>query len=265
MVIYPEESPPVWGVLGATYRLDKATMKKVLGRTFVLLIQTIVTELEATLNDHPLTYMSADIRDPEPLTPAHLLYGCQIVLLPHCTSDISDLDYGVPTTANLRTRVLRHAQVLQHFQHHWMQEYLTSLREHQRATGSNEQCIKVGDVVLVHDDIPRGKWKMAVVEQLIWGKDGYARAGNIRYSEGRTNRPIAKLYPLKLLFPCNDNNKEHWHVTTSNPDISDDFSQTSTDSATSTRPTRNSAIIVQQKITNWTRMLLSPPPEDVED
>ena len=57
-------------------------MKKVLGRTFVSLIdlQTIVTEIEATLNDRPLIYMFANVRDPELLTPAHLLYGRRIVL-----------------------------------------------------------------------------------------------------------------------------------------------------------------------------------------
>ena len=85
---------------------------------------------------------------------------------------------------------------------------------------------------------------MAVVEQLIWGKDGYARAENIRYSEGRTNRPIAKLYPLEFLFPYNDNNKEQ-HVTTSYHDISDDFLQPSTDSATSTRPTRDTPLKIK--------------------
>ena len=104
---------------------------------------------------------------------------------------------------------------------------------------------------------------MAVVEQLIWGKDGYARAANIRYDEGRTNRPIAKLYPLELSFPNSDDDKEKH--TTSNPDISDDFSQSSTDPTTSTQPTRTSATIAQQKMANWTTMLLSPPPEDVED
>ena len=87
--------------------LTKTTMNKAMGRTCVSLIhlQTIVTEIEGTLNNRPLTYMSADVRDPEPLTPAHLLYGCQIVLLPHCTLDISDLDYGVATASNLQTRV----------------------------------------------------------------------------------------------------------------------------------------------------------------
>ena len=38
-------------------------------------LQTLVVEIEAVLNDRPLTYLSADIDDPEPLTPSHLLYG----------------------------------------------------------------------------------------------------------------------------------------------------------------------------------------------
>ena len=42
-------------------------------------LQTIIVEVEAMLNDHPLTYISSDISDPEPLTPAHLLYGRRIL------------------------------------------------------------------------------------------------------------------------------------------------------------------------------------------
>jgi len=50
----------------------------------------------------------------------------------------------------------------------------------------------------VHDDTPRIKWKMAIVE-LVQGADGHVRAANIRYGEGKkTNRPIAKLYPLEV-------------------------------------------------------------------
>ena len=55
--------------------LTKATLKKVLG--------TIIVEVKAMLNDRPLTYISSDISDPEPLTPAHLLYGRRITTLPH--------------------------------------------------------------------------------------------------------------------------------------------------------------------------------------
>ena len=32
-------------------------------------------EIEAVLNDRPLTYLCADVTDPEPPTPSHLLYG----------------------------------------------------------------------------------------------------------------------------------------------------------------------------------------------
>ena len=99
---------------------------------------------------------------------------------------------------------------------------------------------------------------MAVVEQLLQGKDGYTRAANIRYSGGKTNRPIAKLYPLEV----SSINSDHVQDTT-------------TDTATSSvsqlpgdipvRPTRNSAAKARQNIDKWTRLLLSPAPEDVED
>ena len=45
---------------------------------------------------------------------------------------------------------------------------------------------------------PSGGW------QLVQGEDGYTRAANIRYRGGKTNRPIAKLYPLEVLSTNND-------------------------------------------------------------
>jgi hypothetical protein len=75
---------------------------------------------------------------------------------------------------------------------------LTQLREVHKSTGNNNQSVKVGDVVLIHNDNPRIQWRMAVVESLITGADGLVRAVNIRTSNGRTNRPITKLYPLEV-------------------------------------------------------------------
>ena len=37
-------------------------------------LQTLVVEMEAILNDRPITYLSSDVRD-ELLTPSHLLIG----------------------------------------------------------------------------------------------------------------------------------------------------------------------------------------------
>ena len=76
----PKRAPWYGGFWECLIGLTKMTLKKVLGRTFVSLtsLQTIVTEIEGVLNDWPITYMSSDVSDPEPLTLAHLLYGRRI-------------------------------------------------------------------------------------------------------------------------------------------------------------------------------------------
>jgi len=82
--------------------LTKSAIKKVLGRTHISLqvLQTIVVEVEALLNDRPLTYVSDDPKDPELLTPSHLLSGRRITSLPyeqHTLDEISDPSYNEHT------------------------------------------------------------------------------------------------------------------------------------------------------------------------
>ena len=81
-----------------TVGLTKQALKKTLGRSFVTLpvLETTVVEVEATLNDRPLTYVSANVTDVEPLTPAHLLNGRQMTSLPHSNiEDPENTDYVV--------------------------------------------------------------------------------------------------------------------------------------------------------------------------
>ena len=49
--------------------------------------------------------------------------------------------------------------------------YLTSLREFHNSSGDNRQRVKVGDVVLVHNEGPRINWRLAVIKDLITGGD----------------------------------------------------------------------------------------------
>ena len=58
-------------------------------------------------------------------------------------------------------------------------------------------------MVVVHDDNkPRLQWRLAVIEELIRGRDGHAP--HIRMSNINTTRPLAKLYPLKICSETRD-------------------------------------------------------------
>ena len=81
----PKRAPWYGGFWERSIGLTKTSLKKVLGRANINLeeLQTLTTEIEAILNDRPLTYVSSDVEDDHPLTPSHLLYGRRITTLPH--------------------------------------------------------------------------------------------------------------------------------------------------------------------------------------
>ena len=153
----PKHAPWYGGWWERLISLTKMSLKKVLGRSRVNLpvLQTLVVEVEATLNDRPLTYVSPEFNDAEPLTPAHLLLGHRTMSLPHQEvreENLQDLTYG--DSININRQAQLQAYLLGQFRSRWRHEYLTSLREHHRATEINTQTIKTGDTVLVHDELP---------------------------------------------------------------------------------------------------------------
>ena len=78
--------------------------------------------------------------------------------------------------------------VLQNFWNHWKTEYLTSLRETHIANGTNKNTVRVGDVVIVHDDnIPRTKWRLAIVTELQQGHDEFVRSARVQTTNGITS------------------------------------------------------------------------------
>ena len=95
-------------------------------------------------------------------------------------SDDSDGEY-----CNRRFQYLTNSK--QHFCNRWHREYLVDLREHHK--GKQESCniivnniiVKKSDVVIVQEDnIKRGSWKMAVIEDLIVGRDGVFHGAKVR-------------------------------------------------------------------------------------
>ena len=249
----PKRAPWYGGFWERLIGLTKLSLKKVLGKTNITLdeLQTITVETEAVLNDRPLTYVSSEIDDAEPLTPSHLLYGRRITNLPHPLQEVicDDPTYN-SGTSQIEDQAKRRNKLVQHFWNRWRQEYLTSLREFHKVSGKNETEIKVGDVVQVHDDTKRVNWRLAIVERIIKGKDGLVRAADIKTSTGYTNRPITKLYPLEVTSTTH---------TTTKPECSKPSTPT-----TSTRPVRKTAQVAKEKLKRWASEL-SCPPENVEN
>ena len=157
---------------------------------------TVLIEVEATLNSRLLKY---DYSNPteKVLTPAHLIHGRKITTLP----DLQDDD---EEEVGIRRRYRHLSKRLQHFWRRWQREYLTGLRESHDCTATGIRKVpKVSDVVTVFEDgVMRNKWKTAVVESLILGKDEQVRGANVRViTKGkivRLSRPVQKLHPIEV-------------------------------------------------------------------
>ena len=104
------------------------------------------------------------------------------------------------------SRRFRHLSIrLAHFWKRWRNVYLSGLREYHktRSGATDRKEIRVNDVVTVFEDnVKRGSWKTAFVEELIEGKDNVVRGTKVRViTKGkpiRMSRPIQKLYPLEI-------------------------------------------------------------------
>ena len=100
----------------------KTTQKKILGRAHIILqgLQTIIVEVEAVLNDRPITYVSSDVDYPVPLTPSHLLCGRRITRLSLPTFEEDEMHHlNFDDSLVIKRRVTRQSMILQHFWSRW--------------------------------------------------------------------------------------------------------------------------------------------------
>lgn len=195
----PQHAPWYGGWWERLIGITKSCIKKTLGKALVSMevLQTIITEVESIVNDRPLTHTSSDYHDDEPLTPAHLLYGRRIT----APTFPDEIDYTTDDLTQKKADKLYRfkSATLQHFWTRWKHEYVTGLREFHKTSGQQGDIVAKGDIIQIHDDnLPRNRWLLGVVEDLIVGNDGQVRAARVKSRSGMTTRPIAKLYPLEL-------------------------------------------------------------------
>ena len=158
------------------------------------------------INSRPLSYFSADDLV-EPLMPSHLMVGRRLMSVPdrYTLEDEDDNTFTVDSnTLTSRARYLH--TTIDRFWVRWKKEYLLELREThcERGHKSSVLRVSVNDAVIIQDDNQLcGLWMPCVVEELLVGLDGEARAAVLRVSLHRTNtkrmyRPVRRLYPHEM-------------------------------------------------------------------
>ena len=162
------ERGPWWaGFFERIVQSVKRCLKKVLkdARVTTKELQTVLVEVEATLNARPITFASGKDLE-EPLTPFHLMCGRRLFFMPDQGEETDISQFNVE---DLRGRAACLERLKDHFWRWWRNEYLLELRNSHRIRTNPTQgaLVGVGDMVIIHEDgLQRGLWKLGRVERL---------------------------------------------------------------------------------------------------
>jgi len=187
----PPSAPWFGGVWESLVKSCKSAMRRVLGNRSVTdeILTTVFKEVAALLNGRPLTHLSVDPRDPEPLTPNHFLTGRAQPSLAPGHFDPKEV---------LSRRKWRAAQaIVDQIWRRWMAEYLPMLIE-RRKWLKGSLPLKEGDIVLIAEpNTPRGIWPLARIVSAHPGNDGVVRVVTLKTRTGTYVRPVGKLCLLE--------------------------------------------------------------------
>ena len=139
----------------------------------------MIVEIEAILNRRPLTILSADSRDVEPLTPAHILHPATFK-----TSDGAVLPTDGQMKEELSSAWKRAQSRVNSFWKAWKRDYLSLLHDRKKWRKTKDD-LKDGDVViLVDESTSRSEWKLGKVVGAITSGP-HVRKVNVRRADGK--------------------------------------------------------------------------------
>ncbi|XP_043199980.1 uncharacterized protein LOC122369359 [Amphibalanus amphitrite] len=147
-------------------------------------VHTLMCEVENVINSRPLTPVSSDPADLEPITPNHLLLLRGGAVPP-----------GIFVRSDsFSKRRWRQVQYLADiFWKRWVSEYLPLL-QHRQKWMKTERNLSVGDLVLVVDlSLPRLQWPLGRVAEVFPDASGHVRTVIVKTARSVLKRPINKL------------------------------------------------------------------------
>lgn len=185
----PPSSTHFGGLWEAGVKSTKALIFQTIGshRLTCEEMSTLLTQIEATLNSHPLCPLSDDPTDFEALTPSHFLTLELSTSLPEPNLE------NVPLSKLQRWRLT--TDIHRHFWVRWKNEYLSTLQSRSKWFTTQDN-LKKGELVLIREASHPLQWKLGRIHTLNPGTDGVVRVVTVDTMAGSLTRPAVKLCPL---------------------------------------------------------------------
>ena len=186
----PVYTPHMGGLWEAGVKSVKTHLRSLISNTLLSFEEfyTVLTDIEACLNSRPLTEISSDPSDLQPLTPGHFLIGAPLQSLP----EQDFLDQNIPPLK--RWTLLK--KLSQSFWQRWSTEYVSRLQGRCKWK-TNSQNLKIGELVLLKNlQLSPLKWPLARVCETHPGKDTLVRVVTLKTKNGLSKHSITQLVRL---------------------------------------------------------------------
>ncbi|XP_059087340.1 uncharacterized protein LOC131883794 [Tigriopus californicus] len=178
-----DRAPWTNGVTERLIRTVKTPLRVMLQRSALSFrqIETLLIEIEGIVNNRPLA-VSEDRHQLHPITPAHLVIGRRMDLLPN---DYAKIDER-PTAQKWKHRTA----LLNQFWRRWSNDYLLELQPTRKWHHGQNLELKTNMVVMVRDkNLSRQDWKLGVIEDLHKNPQGLVHKATIRTVSHGKQRP----------------------------------------------------------------------------
>uniref|UniRef100_A0AAG5DPK9 Integrase catalytic domain-containing protein n=1 Tax=Anopheles atroparvus TaxID=41427 RepID=A0AAG5DPK9_ANOAO len=154
------------------------------------ILQTVMTEIEMTINSRPLTHVPLDDVSEPPLTPNHFILGSSHGYKPPIALDDSP--------AALRSTWRSSEKLANLFWEKWVRDYLPTLTRRSKWFHPVKP-VEIGDVVLIADgNLPRNCWPKGRIIAVAEAADGQVRSATVKTANALIVRPATKIAVLDV-------------------------------------------------------------------
>ncbi|XP_036346799.1 uncharacterized protein LOC118756115 [Rhagoletis pomonella] len=155
-------------------------------------LNCFLIEAENIVNSRPLTHLTIDANQEQPLTPNDFLLGEANTPQTPIANEVLE------KTCLLRQQWRLARQLRDHFWKRWIAEYLPTLTRRVKWC-QRTKPLQIDDLVFTCDpNVSRRDWCRSKVERLYTGADGVVRRVDVRTSGGLKRRAVSKLAVLDV-------------------------------------------------------------------